>query len=212
MSDTADSGSRSAPHEPSRGRAASSRPTAQQYTPRHVRIGAVVAVAAVVAFLVWYFAIRDGGGGNTSSALVGVGPVAASQADLVDLSGSLDQPVYWAGKQPGTTQLELTQTQDGNVYVRYLTNNAPVSSAKPSYLTVGTYPFPDAYHALQVIAKRPGGIEKDVADDGLVVTNRNSPKSVYLAYPDQDVQVEVYDPHPAKALELVTSGAIAPVR
>lgn len=38
-----------------------------------------------------------------------------------------------------------------------------------------------------------------------------SPTSVYFARPDQDFQVEVYDPHPGEALRLIKSGAIEPV-
>lgn len=186
-----------------------------RYQLRGVRIGAVIAIAAVAAFLVWFFAIRDtgddnnGGGGQTAQNTLG--PVAATQGDISDLAKKDDQQIFWAGDQPGTSDIELTQTADGNVYVRYLTGKAPIGTPKPSYLTVGTYPFPDAFHALQVIAKRPGAVTKDVADGGLAVTNTNSPTSVYLAYPDQDFQVEVYDPDPSHALDLVTSGDIQPV-
>jgi hypothetical protein len=217
--DAADSKSQQPPAARSAGGA--SRPGAQRPArppgdayapPRHVRIGAIVAVVAVVAFLVWYFAIRDGGSDDAGTQSVGSGPVAATRADLVDFSEDLDQPIYWAGEQPGTTDIELTQTQDGNVYVRYLTRNAAVGNTKPSYLTIGTYPFPDAYHALKVIGDRPGGEVRRIEDDGLVVTNSNSPTSVYLAYPGKDIQIEVYDPNPSKALDLVTSGAVAPVR
>ena len=218
MPDAADSKSQQLPHAPSAGTA--QQPEAETaggsrdaYTsPRHIRIGAVIAVIAVAAFLIWYFAIRDAGDDDAVTESVGSGPVAATQPDLADFSEDLDQPIYWAGEQPRTTELELTQTQDGNVYVRYLTGDAPVGNTKPSYLTIGTYPFPDAYHALKVIGDRPGGEVRRIEGDGLVVTNSNSPTSVYLAYPGKDIQVEVYDPRPSRALDLVTSGAVAPVR
>jgi hypothetical protein len=190
---------------------------ADRYELRGVRIGAVIAIAAVIAFLVWFFAIRDtgsdsssGGGGNATANRLG--PEAASESDLAALSQKLDQPIYWAGNQPGTSAMELTQTADGNVYVRYLTGNAGIGTPKPSYLTIGTYPFTDAFHALQVIAKRPGAVVKDVSGGGLAVTNADSPTSVYLAYPNQDFQVEVYDPDPSKGLDLVTSGDVRTVR
>ena len=34
---------------------------------------------------------------------------------------------------------------------------------------------------------------------------------VYLAYAESDLQIEVYDPVPGRALRLVRSGAIRPV-
>src|SRR5215218_3562385 len=95
-----------------------------RYQLRGVRVGAVVAIAAVAAFLVWFFAIRDtgdsdnGGGGKATQNTLG--PVAATEADISDLAKKNDQQIFWAGNQPGTSDLELTQTKDGNVYVRYL--------------------------------------------------------------------------------------------
>jgi hypothetical protein len=186
-----------------------------RYQLRGVRIGAVIAVAAVAAFLVWYFAIRDtgndnGGGGGTAKNLVG--PVAATQTDISDLAKKNNQPIYWAGNQPNTTGMELTQTADGNVYVRYLTGGAQIGTPKPSYLTVGTYPFGNAIHAIDVVSKQPGAKTFNVANGGIAVQNSSSPTSVYVAYPDEKgFEIEVYDPDPAKALDLVKSGDIQPV-
>ena len=192
----------------------------ERYQLRGVRIGAVIAIAAVAAFLVWFFAIRDtgdnnnnttGGPGKSSSNVVG--PVAATQVDVADLAKKNDQPVYWAGKQAGTTDIELTQTADGNVYVRYLTDDTSIGTPKPSYLTVGTYPFGNAIHALDTIAKQPGAKTFKVPNHGTAVQNSSSPTSVYLAYPDEKgFEIEVYDPDPATALDLVKSGDIKPVR
>jgi len=188
-----------------------------RYQLRGVRVGAVIAVAAVAAFLVWYFAIRDtsddnGGGGGGGTAQNIVGPVAATQTDISDLASKDNQPIYWAGDQSGTSDVELTKTADGNVYVRYLTGNADIGTPKPSYLTVGTYPFGDALHAIDVIAKEPGAKTFTVAGGGTAVQNTSAPTSVYVAYPDEkSYEIEVYDPDPAKALDLVKSGDIQPV-
>jgi hypothetical protein len=187
-----------------------------RYQLRGVRVGAVIAVAAVAALLVWYFAIRDtssdNGGGGGSSAQNIVGPVAANETDLSNLAKKDNQPIYWAGNQPGTSDLELTKTADGNVYVRYLTGKATIGTPKPSYLTVGTYPFGNSVHAIDVIAKEPGAKTFNVAGGGTAVQNSSAPTSVYVAYPDEkSFEIEVYDPDPAKALDLVKSGAIQPV-
>jgi hypothetical protein len=188
-----------------------------RYQLRGVRIGAVIAVAAVAAFLVWYFAIRDtgsdnGGGGGSSAAKNIVGPEAATQPDISALASKNGQPIYWAGDQPNTSDIELTQTADGNVYVRYLTGNASIGTPKPSYLTIGTYPFQNSIHAINVIAKEPGAKTFSVANGGTAVQNTSSPTSVYVAFPDETgYEIEVYDPDPAKALDLVKSGDIQPV-
>ncbi|MFL5893108.1 MAG: hypothetical protein ACJ75I_10250 [Solirubrobacterales bacterium] len=177
------------------------------YELRSVRIGAVIAIAALAAFLVWFFAIRDTG--DNDSAENEATPVAVTQAEISDLAQKDDQPIYWAGNQPGTTDLELTQTRDGNVYLRYLTDDASIGTPKPSYLTVGTYPFGDAVHAVKTIAKEPGAKTFNVPNGGFAVQNTSSPTSVYVAYPDdRRFEIEVYDPDPATALDLVKSGVI----
>jgi hypothetical protein len=196
-------------------------PLNDRYQLRGVRIGAVIAVAAVAAFLVWYFAIRDtgsdNGGGSTNAAKNVVGPEAATQPDISDLASKNGQPIYWAGTQPNTSDMELTETAAGGscgqcVYVRYLTGNASIGTPKPSYLTIGTYPFQNSIHAINVIAKEPGAKTFNVANGGTAVQNSSSPTSVYVAFSDETgYEIEVYDPDPAKALDLVKSGDIQPV-
>src|SRR3954453_4122617 len=98
---------RSLPSPP--GRRKEENPLNDRYQLRGVRIGAVIAVAAVAAFLVWYFAIRDtgndNGGGGTNAAKNVVGPESVSQADISDLAQKNSQPIYWAGDQPNTSDL-----------------------------------------------------------------------------------------------------------
>jgi|SRR5215212_632157 len=178
------------------------------YELRGARVGAVIAVAAVVGFLVWLLAIHDSGD-DTSNVTAGAGPVASSETNLVALAAELGHPVYWAGEQDDT-KLEVTESKDGRVFVRYLTAGAKIGEPKAKFLTVATYPFQDAYDALKKVAKKPGAIV-DKTGDGLVVTNRADPNSVYLAYPDEDLQIEVFDPSPKRALNLTTSGDVQPV-
>jgi hypothetical protein len=171
------------------------------------RTGAVVAVALLAAFLVWLLLIRDGGG---SAPAAGAGPVAVSEDDLVALADEVGHPVYWAGPVDGA-ELEATRTQDGQIYVRYLTDGAEVGDETGAFLTVGTYPFPDVQATLEEKADEAGALVNETPDGNLVVTNRNEPTSVYIADPDQELQVEVYDPDPERAFTLATSGGIVAV-
>ena len=56
--------------------------------------------------------------------------------------------------------------------------------------------------------EKPNADKSDKDDGG---NNRKTPTSVYVAYPGSKVQIEVFDPDPARALRLVTSGHIQPV-
>ena len=142
--------------------------------------------------------------------LVGAATTVAVPANVSELAGAAGHPVYWVGTRPGT-KLEGTLLDNGNAYVRYLGANAAIGDPEPNFLTVGTYPVPNAYAALKDASKQPGAVVKQAPRNGLVVTNTSSPNSVYVAYRDQDLQIEVYDPNPRQARQLATSGAVTPV-
>jgi hypothetical protein len=161
---------------------------------------ALVATAAVLALV--------GGGGEASSIpsppqIVGVG-------EVEELASELGHPIYWAGEPEGES-LELAAEEDGSVYLRYLTEGAEAGDQRQIFLTVGTYPIVDAQNALRRTAQE-NDIELNRLEDGAVVLpNPSSSGSVYLAYPDSDLEIEVYHPAPGRALELIRSGAIEAV-
>jgi hypothetical protein len=179
-----------------------------------VRLGAVVALAAAAGIIAWV-AIGSGDGGNSSSAPATKGPVAAghtavglSASGLRTLAGKVKQQIYWDGTKPGYLY-ELTRLNDGRIYVRYLPPGVKVGDKRAKFLIIATYPFPGAFSALQKVSdgeavKVPGG--------GIALVHQSYPKSVHLAFPGVDYQIEVYDPSPKRSLEVATSGKVRPVR
>ena len=163
---------------------------------------------ALIALVGWLVLIKSDAA--TSSVDPGGGPVAATEQQLVSLSQKLHQPVYWAGTRPGT-KMELTETSSGYPYVRYLTDVASIGDPSPAFLTIGTYPTVNAFNSLRDYAQRSSARLTSIQHGGIAVTIPGSPTSVYFAYPREDAQVEVYDPHPKRALTLVRSGAVQPV-
>lgn len=147
------------------------------------------------------------GGGNPTQATK---PIEATVDRLLELSSVVGHPVYWAGARPGK-KYELTITPDQNIFIRYLDPGVPIGSKDVSSLTVGTYPVQDAVAALQHEADKPGARTASAPGGGFVLTSADAPQSVYLAYPDSNYQIEVYDPDPQRALSLATSGAIVPI-
>jgi hypothetical protein len=123
----------------------------------------------------------------------------------------LGHPIYWAGVEPDDTY-ELTRTKDGSVYVRYLPQGISVGDRRPNYLTIGTYPQKDAFRILRATAEKNQVATMDLDNGGLAFVDKKHPTSVYIAYPNADFQIEVYDPAPGRARQLVTSGQVSPVR
>jgi hypothetical protein len=151
--------------------------------------------------------LRDDG---DDSAAAG-SPRVASAAQLRDLSASVGHDVYWAGSPAAGTELELTHQADGRIYVRYLTGDAQAGDARARFTTVGTYPVPAALAALRKQARQPTAVTRTLPGGGLAYLDADRPTSVYLAWPGSDYEVEVFDPSPKRALDLVLAGAIAPV-
>ena len=196
------------------------RPGSAHARARSRRIGAAVAVAAALAFVVWVVAARNDDGNNSSStATTGATGetsvhqnvvVAATVANLRALASVTDHPIYWAGPRTGVTY-ELTQTPDGRMFVRYLPRGVAVGD-RNAHLLVATYPVDDAYAAVEKAGAESGAVTFKIARGGLAVYNGNAATNVYFAYPDTQYQVEVFDPDAATARNLVASGAIRPIR
>jgi hypothetical protein len=147
---------------------------------------------------------------SPSPASAAATPRAVSPAALRSLAASLGHPIYWAGPKAGYTY-ELTQNSAGAVFIRYLPAGVSVGEPKADYLTIATYPFPDALAAVQRVSRGdPAGTIK-LPDGGLAVVDAQYPKSIHLAYPRSNFQVEVFDPSPARARQIVTSGRVSAV-
>jgi hypothetical protein len=166
------------------------------------RLRLILAAVLSVGLIVW-LVIRDDDDSTSNSK----GAETVSVEELRDVAAEQDTPIYWAGEQKGT-ELELSQPDEGRTYVRYLTDGAEAGDPKPNFLTVGTYVQADPVTALRRQGKESGGVVAKAPGNATVYFDRTQPRSVYLAYPGVDVQIEVYDPDFEQALRLVNSGQI----
>jgi hypothetical protein len=187
-----------------------------------IRIGAVVALALAVAFVIWLF-VRGNDNSSTpkTSSASTAKPSkstpapretvkAASVQTLHALAKAAGHPIYWAGPQT-KVKYELTQVTDGRIYIRYLPKNVKIGDRRAAYLIVATYPVPNAYKAVRTAAKESGAVTFHTKRGGLAVYNQSAATNVYLAYPGSKYQVEVFDPNPSQARQLVRSGTVRPI-
>jgi hypothetical protein len=185
--------------------------TIRQSTPRprqRFRLGAAIAIVLVGGLILW-LALRDRGGSSNSTS-GSAAATAVSIQQIRNLAVSLDHPIYWLGPRQGY-RYELTRSSNGNVYVRYLPPAVAVGTSTPQ-LTVGTYPFPGALAAIRRVLRGSGITPVRVPNGGLGEVVRRNPRSVHLAYPGSDYQIEVYDPTPGVASAAVTSGQLVDIR
>jgi hypothetical protein len=149
-------------------------------------------------------------GSDNDQALDATGPRVATVTDLQELADSAGHPVYWLGPQAGS-QYELTVSEDGHIFVRYLQAGVPIGSEDVETLTVSTYPVNDARDVLSASTEETGASTATAPSDGLVVVYPTDPQSAYLAYPDSDYQAEVFAPKPGAALKIASSGQVEPI-
>jgi hypothetical protein len=159
--------------------------------------------------------------GARARALVQAGKIAAvpaagtgarilSPAALASFAHTQKTPVYWAGPRSGTAY-ELTTTLDNRAYVRYLPPGTKAGSKTPA-LTVASYPTPDAFSRTKAASTGSAAEQVPVTGGGIAFSPRGASTSVYVAYPGSDVQIEVFDPKPGEARQLVVAGKIIPIR
>ncbi len=168
-------------------------------------------VLALLAFLVVALLavlVLGGRGGQDSV----VTPQATDSTQLRQLAATIGHPVFWAGAPVAGTELELTRSAEDSVYVRYLSGDGELGDQRGRFTTVGTYPVPSAFAVLGRAAEQPTAITRDLPGGGLALLDTRRPQSVYLAWPGSDYEVEVFDPSPKRALDLVLDGTVAPVR
>jgi hypothetical protein len=138
------------------------------------------------------------------------GAAVATQHDLQRLSDELGRPLFWLGRSPGRT-LELTHTETGRVFLRYLPAGTAIGDSAPRYPTVATYPVANAYGVAVVGAQRSGGLVSELPGGAALITYVARPRSAYYVSRGLDVQVEVFDPQPGEAAKRVRRGELQAV-
>jgi hypothetical protein len=137
------------------------------------------------------------------------GAQAASRGDLRALARSVGHPIYWVGPRRNFTY-ELIRVSKGKIIIRYLPRGVKVGTQKP-YLSVATYPFPGAFRAIEALAKKDTQTSIRSPDGGLAVFDKSYPKSIHLAYPGSEYQVEVFHPSATRVRSLVSSGQVSTI-
>jgi hypothetical protein len=172
------------------------------------RLGAVIAIAALVGFGAWLLVRHYNSSSPSSTASTHTGAVAVTRSGLSTVADTLGQPIYWAGPIAGTTY-ELTQTPDGRIYVRYLPRGVAPGSPNP-YLTIATYSITNAYADTSTAARGSGTVRVNAGPNAIAFYEASRPTNVYEAFKGSNFQIEVYSPSAQQARRMVTKHQIVP--
>lgn len=171
----------------------------------------VIVVAAIISFSV-------GGDDNKSSSSNGNTNTVASAQPPVNAEGLKTAvsavggagKVFWAGEEAGFTYVLRTEA-NGQASVRYIPTDGDPQAQGAVYRVLGSYPIKDAFNVTKKAGEGADSVLLTNSDGSIVVYNKNKTTNVYIAFPKVDVQIEIFDPTPGKALELATSGRIVAI-
>jgi len=170
-------------------------------------LGALVAVLAVAAIVLGTFLLTPRDLPTLAVPAVETSWPRIVTEDELRSFGALNGPVYWAGPQDDV-EYELTITDSGTFYVRYLTGGAAAGDTTDRFLSVATYPNIDGYDNL-VQAGAEDGATSTLTDGGaLIVSTTLAPLSTYFSFEGLGFQVEVYSPKTGESLSLVEAGTV----
>jgi len=212
-----------APSTPDSSPLARDTPTGAPRRDLGVRVGAVVVLALAAAFVAWLVWGRDSDetkpaappattlpdAALTPSSSAVARPALVTLAELRAQARRSQVPFIWVGSR-ARTHIELTRTPSGTIFIRYLPPTARAGDVRP-FLTVATYPRPNAFAEVQNAAKDRNDRKIELAGGGIAVYDPKQPTNVHIAYPTQPYQVEVYAPAPGAARQLVAAGAVRPI-
>lgn len=173
-------------------------------------IAAVIAAVAILGFVAVMMTRGQSdepvGEQSSPSAVVKVGPEIVSVQRLTQVPAQVGHPIYWIPDMTDVN-LELTTLQDSSVYVRYLPKGEKAGVDKGA-LTVATYANPQAYSLVQSGGERAGAVLVQDSGGALVTAESEAAQNAYFAFEGVPLLVEVFDPEPGRALELIQQGKV----
>jgi hypothetical protein len=160
----------------------------------------VLISALITAFVVFNFFVSDSGSQRIETEKIS-GKIALSESELVDLANQINQPIFWLGPEENYFYA-LTIAENEQSYVKYLPREESSADSDTAYRIIATYLRQDAYNITQSAANNPGAVGLSNSDGATIYYNSLTPTNIYLAYPGQNFQIEIFDPVPGAALEL----------
>jgi hypothetical protein len=138
--------------------------------------------------------------------------VALSAEELQEAVANLGQTIYWAGPEENA-KYTIENFGEASTFVRYLPDGKGLEDTREIYLVVATYFVNNAYEAIRAAGEEQDSVGLISPDGAAIYYSKRSPNNVYMAFPNQNIQIEIFDPTPGRAIVLATTDdAIVPVR
>ena len=129
------------------------------------------------------------------------GKVALTQSQIENLVIDESITAYWAGPRPGYLYSIDTTTKD-RVFLQYIQANKNSSNVVANSRVIATYFAKDGFARTVAAATLSGNTGFRNPNGSVVFYAKNRNTDIYLAFPDREVQIEIFDPLAGQALSL----------
>jgi hypothetical protein len=139
------------------------------------------------------------------------GRVALEEAELRALIRDNNIVAYWSGPEQNC-KYALIVNGSGQAFIRYLKDGMGIDDSSSNYRVIGTYPQADSFSITKAAGNQANAISFVNPDGAQVFYSKEFPANVYLAFPDVNYQIEIFDPENGVSLSIATAaGAIRKV-
>jgi len=166
-----------------------------------------IAASAVLGLVVGGGAIYiQQSAASTENLLAGQlnGRVALEESELRSLIRDNDLVAYWAGPEDNC-KYALIVNGSGQVFIRYLKDGMGIDDTTSNYRVIGTYPQADSFSITKAAGNQANAISFVNPDGAQVFYSKEFPANVYVAFPDVNYQIEIFDPVNGVSLNIATA-------
>ena len=139
------------------------------------------------------------------------GIINLSEDELIEIADGHNLPIYWSGPIQGYTY-SLILDSEGSSILKYIPESGTATYLKGAQREIATYQAAEGWDKSIVAANKIGINSFRNADGSLVFYGLNNASDVFMAFEDEDLQVEIFDSRAGQALSLaMLAGQIRPV-
>lgn len=139
------------------------------------------------------------------------GIINLSEDELIEIASIHNLPIYWSGPIRGYTY-SLILDSEGSSILKYIPESGTATYLNGAQREIATYQAVNAWDKSIVAANKTGITNFRNADGSLVFYGINNASDVFMAFQDEDLQVEIFDSRAGQALSLaMLVGQIRPV-
>lgn len=139
------------------------------------------------------------------------GQVILTEEELRAEVAKISVPVYWVGPVPNA-KYTLENQANGRIFVRYLLDGKLPANNEATKRVIGTYRVANAFQTTKSAATSVANAVGVTGPSGEAIFYiQSNPKNIYVAFPNAEAQIEIYDPESGVALNLATQKGLVQV-